>query len=199
VNEGVRVITVLAVLVGCGPAMPDESSARLALAQRDAFLTQLDRLISGELAGRPRPVSEILSTCGAAPRGECGCQVTAMDFALHARSSVAGILAAQAGKGLLGAEVEVTCGLATQVVARLQPFPPGQRRGSRDLADALLVDGRRLGWGLYQTAWNGRGDGAYHPGIAVAVDRLLPQGVPLTIQAFFLTDEWTRPAEWPPD
>jgi hypothetical protein len=58
------------------------------------------------------------------------------------------------------------------------------------------VEGRRLGWGLYQTAWsrNGvdHGDGSFHPGIVVESE-LAVAGGEVALRLCFLTDGTPRP------
>jgi len=78
------------------------------------------------------------------------------------------------------------------------PCPPGTKHGAVAPDDGLAIDRYRIGWGLYQTAWETdgtkHGDGDYHPGITVKW-RLGDEGSPLgdPVQLCFLLDGTPRP------
>lgn len=78
------------------------------------------------------------------------------------------------------------------------PCPPGRKHGAVAPDDGLAIDRYRIGWGLYQTAWETdgtkHGDGDYHPGITVKW-RLGDEGSPLgdPVQLCFLLDGTPRP------
>jgi hypothetical protein len=77
------------------------------------------------------------------------------------------------------------------------PCIGGTATGSVDPSAGLVIDRYRVGYGLYQTAWQqdgvSHGDGAFHPGIAVVWT--LGEGGPLAPEATacFLLDGTPRP------
>jgi hypothetical protein len=78
------------------------------------------------------------------------------------------------------------------------PCPPGTKHGDVAPDDGLAIDRHRIGWGLYQTAWEAggtkHGDGNDHPGITVKW-RLGAEGSVLgdPVQLCFLLDDTPRP------
>ncbi len=84
------------------------------------------------------------------------------------------------------------------MVPSVAPCPPGTKHGAVAPDDGLAIDRHRIGWGLYQTAWEAEGtkhgDGEYHPGITVKW-QLGEDGSPLRdpVQLCFLLDDTPRP------
>jgi hypothetical protein len=82
-------------------------------------------------------------------------------------------------------------------VPSVEPAPPGRKHGAVDPDAGITIDRFRVGWGLYQTAWEDaskHGDGDYHPGIAVKWsmgDPDSPLAEPVTM--WFLLDGTKRP------
>lgn len=76
--------------------------------------------------------------------------------------------------------------------------PPGTKHGAVAPDDGVAIDRYRIGWGLYQTAWETEGtkhgDGEYHPGITVKW-RLGGEGSLFgePVQLCFLLDGTPRP------
>src|SRR5688572_5558114 len=150
--------------------MPQESEARVALVERDVLIARVEAAVAAPLAALPRPIQEIVATCGPRPDAACACRVTAGAL-LRDRSEALedDLLAVLRGTPVLGLEASLACPEGPEPLVRIAPSQAGRRHGGRDVREGVDAAGRRLGWGLYQTAWQSEsgtfGDGGYHRGL----------------------------------
>jgi hypothetical protein len=175
----------LLTLTACGPKVPTEAEAREAFRAREAALKKLEESLEAELAAARIEKSSLSAPCQTP-----GAQVEKPECAreneeLGSRRSAAAErfqkelfprLAAEAGA--LGGEIGIRERTAPPnqrlFGATLNPgCPPGYGTGTVTASQSKAGEGDfKLGWGLYQTAWQSsagdkHGDGAFHPGLEV--------------------------------
>jgi hypothetical protein len=194
----------IALIAACGPRMPTAEGAQAAYRARKALIDRVDRSIA-EAVDRIPGVDTSRFACATEPSEQCmreRAEQSARQVAAS-RAFAHDVLPSIArGTEILGIRVEYAQnGIPRGHLGVLEADSAGGRIGSVQAGRGVVVDGRQLGWGLYQTSWQRgsstvrHGDGKYHPGIEV----LWTQehgNARITIRMVLLVDGWRRPEDW---
>jgi hypothetical protein len=204
--------------VGCGPEMPDQ---RAAIASYRASKVEVDAVAEGVTSSLGWMANiQPYDKCEAEDQ-RCREQRVAdrerlwAEIARWQREVLPGLVR---GKPILGLVVKAqyAAGGPLLTIGRAAPTSPGVKTGSVPVENGVDADppdvmgdreiGRKLGWGLYQTAVEEggvrRGDGAFHRGIEVAWSHGHGSGsrtqptLRVDVRVVLLTDGFRRPDDW---